>query len=638
MTTKVSPSKRDRPPGGSGNSGGGGTTPFFGRQSELGQFETELRDPRGSAILVVGHRGMGKTMLLHRFIALAGQIDGLQCGAVREEVTPSDTVETVLGIFMDRAYEAASITEGSGEPTPRRLKQWRALLNVVQIGDLVMSLRRDPKRNTREQFLGALERIAAKLPANGRAVFIIDPEKYLPPDCDQDWAIVIRRLPDRIKFVFAQRPDDALADSAVIIELQNIARIPDCTLDVLDKRGFEDLVDNRAVEIGMTSGQLKEVLAPYGRHPYAVVAAIDLLAAGVSPDQLPNEPKPTEFATAQWKQIQRGGQSGANGELAIPLFQAYALLEVPVPDDLVEEVSGLSSAQRLSLTADSFLGPLLRDEAGLQRIYHAILSDDILSVIPEKEATTLHQKAINAYRQRLNAMPPDRLAARRLALHVRAVEGDGAFVTCFVNECNPKLRQLGLLDEIEALIAQALPTVKTDSEAQAALFGNLGNVMKTRGDLDGAEAMHRKSLEIDEKLGRLEGMANDYGNLGVVMQTRGDLDGAEAMFRKALEIYEKLGRLVGMAQTYGNLGTVVQIRGDLDGAEAMLRKALEIDEKLGRLEGMAIQCGNLGNVMKIRGDLDAARELWTKSRDLFAKLGAQHMVDKVQGWIDELPG
>ncbi|HBS28608.1 MAG TPA: hypothetical protein DEB06_03955, partial [Phycisphaerales bacterium] len=65
--------------------------------------------------------------------------------------------------------------------------------------------------------------------------------------------------------------------------------------------------------------------------------------------------------------------------------------------------------------------------------------------------------------------------------------------------------------------------------------------------------------------GRPEGMANDYGNLGVVLKTRGDLDGAEAMFRKSLEINERLGRPEGMANQYGNLGVVLQTRGDLDG-------------------------------------------------------------------------
>ena len=53
--------------------------------------------------------------------------------------------------------------------------------------------------------------------------------------------------------------------------------------------------------------------------------------------------------------------------------------------------------------------------------------------------------------------------------------------------------------------------------------------------------MHRMSLEINERLARLEGMATNYGNLGDVLQTRGDLDGAEEMYRKALSLAQQVG-------------------------------------------------------------------------------------------------
>ena len=52
---------------------------------------------------------------------------------------------------------------------------------------------------------------------------------------------------------------------------------------------------------------------------------------------------------------------------------------------------------------------------------------------------------------------------------------------------------------------------------------------------------------IDEKLGQLEGVARDSGNLGIILKTRGELDEAEAMYLKALEIYEKLNQPAGLA-------------------------------------------------------------------------------------------
>ena len=71
--------------------------------------------------------------------------------------------------------------------------------------------------------------------------------------------------------------------------------------------------------------------------------------------------------------------------------------------------------------------------------------------------------------------------------------------------------------------------------------------------------------------------------------------------------------------------------------EMMHRKSLEIEEKLGRLEGMASDYGNLGLIYETRGDLKEARTLWTRARDLYEKIGMEHMVAKIQNWLDDLP-
>ena len=58
-------------------------------------------------------------------------------------------------------------------------------------------------------------------------------------------------------------------------------------------------------------------------------------------------------------------------------------------------------------------------------------------------------------------------------------------------------------------------------DGMASVYGNLGNVYRTRGELDRAVEMFEKSLAINEALGRQDGMANQYGNLGNVYRTRG---------------------------------------------------------------------------------------------------------------------
>jgi len=80
----------------------------------------------------------------------------------------------------------------------------------------------------------------------------------------------------------------------------------------------------------------------------------------------------------------------------------------------------------------------------------------------------------------------------------------------------------------------------------------LGNLYATRGDLKGAEEMYKKSLAVNEELGRKEGMANAYGNLGVLYATRGDLKGAEEMHKKSLAIFISLGNKI-MVRKVGSL-------------------------------------------------------------------------------------
>ncbi len=599
----------------------GKSPPFVGRRQELQRFDELLRSESGQAILVVGPRGMGKTLLVNRMARCARDHPDLRCGAVRYEVTPADTVNTTMSLMMDHAFEAAQLVERSLEKTEHRSKQWLALVKLLpkggELAELVSSLRHDPQRNTRDQFIARLQLISERLPEDGRAIFIVDPEKYMQPRSADDWRLVVRDLPEKIKFLFAQRPGGVLITNSDFIALENVLRVPDEQLDVLDEQGVEELMQLRTGDLPVPIGQLREALTRYNRHPYAISAALDLIGDGRALADLPGDPTPERIAEAQWQQI-----CDEHGEKAMELFRALAVLEVAVPDAVVEPVAGLNSIERQKLLANNYIAGLLREEAGGRRIYHSLLADHVLGRLLDEEVKAYHRRAVDIYRERLTAdVKPDALAATRLAEHVLATEGTEAFVNAFITECGQFLMTLGLLDSFEGVSKRALELVKKRTSEEAILLGNLGLIYKTRGDLDQAETMHRKALEIEEKLGWLEGMASPYGNLGLIYQARGELDQAEAMHRKSLEIHEKLGRLEGMARQYVNLGVISHKRGDLDRAEKMHRKSLEISEQLGSLEGMANTYGGLGLIYQTRGDLDQGEAMLRKSLEIEEKLG-----------------
>ena len=157
-------------------------------------------------------------------------------------------------------------------------------------------------------------------------------------------------------------------------------------------------------------------------------------------------------------------------------------------------------------------------------------------------------------------------------------------------------------------------------EGVAKYYGNLGTLYKIRGDFARAEEMCGKALAINEEMGRKEGMAKQYGNLGILYKTKGDFDKAEEMYRKSLSINEELGRKEGLAKQYANLGILYGAKGNFDLGEKMYRRALAINEALGLKEVVAKHYGNLGILYKTKGDLDQAEEMYQKSLELYKTL------------------
>ena len=595
---------------------------FVGRKAELEQFKEILKNPKGQAVLVVGQVGMGKTWLVNKMAEIAENHPKLKCGWVRYEVTPTDSVDSMMALMMDNAFEAAQVTEGSFNGTTRRLEQWKSLLNVINIGDLVMSLKRDMAKNTRDQYLERLKLISKRMPKNGRAIFVIDPEKYMQEKSDQSWAIVVKELPEKIKFIFAQRPEDVLVESETFGALDNVPRIPEERLDILDEESVDELINQRVAGLKYSVTEVREVLSRYEGHPYALQGSLDLLKAGTKLEELPGDP--TGIAAAQWKELSKRGKE------AIRLFKAYAILEVGVPNEVVESVSELDTDTTQSLLVDNYIEGLLREEGEGKRIYHAILADYILEQISDDEKNQYHSRAVEVYRGKLakaeeEQTKPDALAAMRLAEHVLAAEGKESFVDAFVNECFEPLLNLGLLDAAISLSERALMMVEKESEEEVMVTGNLGRIYLTRGELDKAEEMFRSLLGIEEQVGQEEAMTIIYSNLGRIYQTRGELDKAEEMHKSALRIDKKLGLEEGMAIEYSLLGIIYQDRGELDEAERMYKKALEINEQLKFLEGMANDYGNLGVIYRRRNELEKAERLFQKSLKIAKRLGLEEV-------------
>ena len=107
--------------------------------------------------------------------------------------------------------------------------------------------------------------------------------------------------------------------------------------------------------------------------------------------------------------------------------------------------------------------------------------------------------------------------------------------------------------------------------------------------------------------------------------------------RSSLEAYQNAVVLEPENRAgWNSLGHLQRRTGELDTAIQSYNHVLQIREAGGLKMWVAVATGNLGLIYKTRGELDKTRDVWKKSKSLFLALGADHMTEKVQGWIDGL--
>ena len=618
------------------------THTFVGRKQELAQWSNILAQTAdiGQAVVVVGKYGMGKTWLLDQMIQNALENESIKCFAVRYVIGPSESSGMILRVILDDMFQAARYEAGTLDAEGKRFGQW--LRTYRELGlfrdrteadvHLLEQLRFDSRKNIFEQLTNRLKLLSDLMPANGRLVVAIDPELDTMAARVELWAQVVKNLPPKVVFLFAQRYKDSLAINEEFRAQQNVHFVPALELQ---PQGLADLHDAETEQLLDTyfpryhakpvdRQALRERFRQYRNHPYAVHAALHLLLSPSFTDteQLPAEPMPDVVCPLQWKGITEHPLH----EGAVKLFQTYAVLEVPAIDEMACWVADISPDALNKILSDPFLRSMIRSESDGRLLHHHYLAAYIRSLLYMEdgaltpEAEQFHQRAMIGYADVTHrAIKPDPLAVVRLAEHALTVGGPPLFAETLCR-CSDAFLTLGFYQTYAAMIDRALALVAPLSTEVAELNLQLGRLRKKQGDNQAAITHCEAALRTAQQLAAPQQIACALLELGRISLETGLLAEADAWLRDAQDYCEAGTDRTDWAEVLMSSAEVQWLMGRTREAEKILQTALlavgEIRNQRQQVKIMSGIYAAWGKMYDQLGNIERATEQYHKALDL----------------------
>ncbi|MGB3341600.1 MAG: tetratricopeptide repeat protein [bacterium] len=149
----------------------------------------------------------------------------------------------------------------------------------------------------------------------------------------------------------------------------------------------------------------------------------------------------------------------------------------------------------------------------------------------------------------------------------------------------------------------------------------LGNINNVLGRYEDAKEFYEECLDISKELDIKKGLLGSYNNLGVIYYNQKKYDEARDHFDESQKISEQCGYDHGIAMAAANKGLIAHALGDYDEAKKMLLKSLEMDRKIGTKIGTANSLHNLGLIYKSAGDYQEAKDFYEEAMTIRREIG-----------------
>jgi tetratricopeptide (TPR) repeat protein len=189
-------------------------------------------------------------------------------------------------------------------------------------------------------------------------------------------------------------------------------------------------------------------------------------------------------------------------------------------------------------------------------------------------------------------------------------------------------------DDAISCYERALALAETSEAAHHSLpriLHDLGAAYREKGDLERAESLLERSVQMAQEQQNLSAQALAYNSRGVLALKRRDVRAAIDAFERSLDALQRNDELFRTAQIYNNLGLAYSDLPDWERSAEYFRKSLDIKARAGDTLGQASALNNLARVQASEGNLQAAIDsstqaiaLFTDMRDMYDAALAKH--------------
>ncbi|RIK34297.1 MAG: hypothetical protein DCC55_33315 [Chloroflexi bacterium] len=577
---------------------------FVGRAAEMAKLQQAWQSARPGhlpVVLVGAAAGMGKTRLIHEFVAanptasfLSGE--GYESTRTLAYAPWLDVLEARL-----KALDEATLRQLSAFASDylsrllpalaRRLGRNKAPVAPIAGGEL-------------NRLFTAISEFLLELPATPPLLLFVDNLQWADEASLQLFHFLARRSPPgRALLIGAWRTEeaaDAPALQALVSDLQrhsliqlHLTPLPPPAITTLIAQLWPSLPEGYRPHVC-------EMLArATGGNPLFITEILRELAP--QPSAPPALPVPKSIRELIQRRLSQLPESSRQ------VIEAMAILGAPASLAQAQQTSGRSEEETVTAIDLALRQGFLQLQAGVgdarYDFSHDLMREGVAGQLSHIRRQLLHRRAAQTL-ERAGA------PAATLAYHWR-MAGDMEQEGRYAILAGEQAAAIYANEEAVRYLERALQLVD-EPERRIHILERLGEVLQLLGRQQEAESLYRKALALANTVTDRRAQARCQVALGRLMRLRGDYAAALAWLEAARATYATLGDQQGLAQTLGGMGAVYWSQLDYPAALTCFQQQLDLASRLGDQQGIGAALGSMGVVYTEQGDYAQALACYTQ--------------------------